>query len=212
MQRRTILKPVTPNQNIMARINNPWAITPAIIASQPGLCFYKMEGELHVRTKSSLSSERVKKSAAFRLTMAHAGVFGQAATLASGMFQQISLAKRHKGLYKQIIRVAIYAIRAATPADVVIAMLEEQFLRVAPVVRVPAIDCLPADRRKQRRGMPGIRKILRPPFTRIPYQHRLAVPRQGIPLPRQPAHAVSHLHALIQQFNPFSKIILSLPC
>ena len=66
------------------------------------LCFYKMDGEYYVRTKSSLSGKRVKKDAAFKKTMQNAHWLGQAAAIASKVYRALPKEKKEAGLYKKL--------------------------------------------------------------------------------------------------------------
>jgi hypothetical protein len=68
----------------MARLSQ----TPPFLGTKDGLVVYKRWGKYYVRTKSTLSGKRVKRSAAFKGTMESARLLGRASSIASKVYQQ----------------------------------------------------------------------------------------------------------------------------
>src|SRR4029078_11670848 len=69
----------------MARLDHPLPF----VGTKHGLVVYKMRGKYYVRTKSTLSGKRVKKSAAFKKTMEWANLLGTASKIASKIYSQL---------------------------------------------------------------------------------------------------------------------------
>jgi hypothetical protein len=64
------------------------------------ITFYKMDGQYYARVKSSLSSERVKKSAEFRKTMAHAELLVRASKIGSQIYKSLPPGWRQFWMYR----------------------------------------------------------------------------------------------------------------
>src|SRR5215467_11920989 len=64
------------------------------------LVFYKMNGEYYVRTKSTLSSKRVKKDPRFQSTMRSAGILGRASKVGSAVYKALPKEKRLFWMYR----------------------------------------------------------------------------------------------------------------
>jgi hypothetical protein len=79
----------------MAKQTGPVKLTGTI----DGLCFYKMEGEYYVRRKSSLSTKRYQKDAAFSGSRRSSSRFGEGNRLASKVYQLIAEEKRVYSLF-----------------------------------------------------------------------------------------------------------------
>ena len=66
------------------------------------LCFYKMEGNYFVRTKSSLDGRRVKKDVAFKETMVYADLLARASKIASKLYRTLPKEERSLKLYREL--------------------------------------------------------------------------------------------------------------
>jgi hypothetical protein len=64
------------------------------------LTFYKMDGKYYVRVKSSLTSERVKESPEFRLTMAYANLLARASKIGSAIYKALPPGWRQFWMYR----------------------------------------------------------------------------------------------------------------
>ena len=67
-----------------------------------GICFYKLDGNYYARTKSSLTSKRVKTSKAFKETMRYAGLFAKASVTGSVIYRMLPENKRNRQVYQQL--------------------------------------------------------------------------------------------------------------
>lgn len=176
----------------MARIANPEVVTPAVIKALPHLCIYKMEGEWHVRTRSSLTRKSVKTHPAFLLTRVYSGLLGQAAKLASVVYKQLPRAQKNRKLYREMVGVAMQGLKVAVAPDDITLLLEAQFL--------PARDTITATptrtRRRVNRARSGTLKrlgvVLGTRAFTVPYVPRdghlrgagsVSPPSPGIPAP-----------------------------
>jgi hypothetical protein len=66
------------------------------------ICFYEMYGQTYIRTKSSLSRQRVLKSKEFAKTRQYAGNFAIAAKLASPIYKALPEDIRARWIYRTI--------------------------------------------------------------------------------------------------------------
>jgi hypothetical protein len=64
------------------------------------ITFYKMDGQYYARAKSSLSSKRVKTSAEFRKTMAHADLLVRASKIGSQIYKALPPGWRQFWMYR----------------------------------------------------------------------------------------------------------------
>lgn len=88
--------------------------------------FYKREGEYYVRTKSSLTRQRVMKSPAFRLTRKYAALLGEASKIASAVYRQITGEEKKHALYREMTGKAMRMLREGKEKEEVARVLNEQ--------------------------------------------------------------------------------------
>ena len=67
-----------------------------------GVCVYRMNGQVYMRSKSSLTRKRVLKSKAFEKTRKYARDLGKAAHLGSEIYRQLPADKRKRSLYQAL--------------------------------------------------------------------------------------------------------------
>lgn len=126
----------------MARQSGNIVITGTI----DNLCFYQMDGKFYVRVKSSLSGKRVKKDPAFKATMYHAGLLGQAARLASQVYRSLPEAAKTKGLYRQLTGKVMRWLKEGCDPEQVLILLRETYMpktaveQKEPVMTAAACD------------------------------------------------------------------------
>jgi hypothetical protein len=82
----------------MAKLNNPILFSGTI----KNVCFYVMHGKTYLRTKSSLSRERVLEGKEFVKTRKYAGKFAIAAGLASRVYKALPENVRARWIYRSI--------------------------------------------------------------------------------------------------------------
>jgi hypothetical protein len=93
--------------------------TPPFVGTKDGIVVYKRGSNYYVRTKSTLSGKRVKKSAAFKNTMASARLLGNASKIASKIYQQ--LPKKQFKQFRKLTGIAMKNLKAG--------LTEEETLR-----------------------------------------------------------------------------------
>ncbi len=96
--------------------------------SRGGLCFYELDGAYYVRRKSTLSGKRVKRDPKFALTMVYAGIMGRASKIAAAVYHMIPLEERVHTFYRILTGAAMTLLKQGVEADLVRAMLEQEFL------------------------------------------------------------------------------------
>ncbi len=93
---------------------------------QGDLLGYRMAGEHYVRIISSLTSKRVKKDPAFRLTMQNAGLLGKASKIASATYRQLP-AKEHQ-FYRNLTGKAMQLLKQGRTAEEVSQQLYNDYI------------------------------------------------------------------------------------
>ena len=71
-----------------------------VVGTFDNLCCYKMNGEFYVRSRSSLTSKKVKYSPRFRNTMMYAGLLGRASKIASMVYKDLPKDFRQFWMYR----------------------------------------------------------------------------------------------------------------
>jgi hypothetical protein len=84
--------------------------TTPVLGTKDGIVVYKRGSNYYVRTKSTLSGERVKKAAAFKNTMKSARLLGKASKIASKIYQQLPQ-KRFKQ-FRKLTGIAMTHLKA----------------------------------------------------------------------------------------------------
>ena len=70
------------------------------------VCIYEVDGQLYMRSKSSLTRKRVLKSKAFEKTRRYASDMGKAARLGSTIYWDLPPAQRNRSVYQAITGMA----------------------------------------------------------------------------------------------------------
>jgi hypothetical protein len=90
----------------MARLHS----IPPFLGTIDGICVYTRWGKYYMRTKSSLSGERVKKAPEFKKTMENASLLSRASKIASVVYRQ--LAEKKFSLYRMLTGQAMKMLKA----------------------------------------------------------------------------------------------------
>ena len=89
-----------------------------------GICFYQMQRKHYARLKSSLSSKRVKTSAAFKKTMMDAALLAHASRIASAVYRVLPKERKGRKLYQQLTGMAMQLLKKGITKEDVIALLK----------------------------------------------------------------------------------------
>jgi len=84
--------------------------TPLFTGSIDGICIYHMWNRYFVRTKSSLTGERVKKDPAFRRTRQKAAMLSRASAIASGIYRALPVHWRQFWMYRAFTGEAMHLL------------------------------------------------------------------------------------------------------
>ena len=101
-----------------------------ITGTMDDLCFYKMDGQYYVRMKSSLTRNRVRKSAAFANTMKSANELGTASVLASRVYRTIAKDKRKVALFRKLTGMAKLLLKDGESKERIHEVLEKYIAEV----------------------------------------------------------------------------------
>ena len=97
-----------------------------------GITFYRMEGKGYARHKSSLTGKRVKRDPRFRRTMQSAHRFGRGNQLASKIYRSLPREGQVYGLFKELKRIAVLAIKEGKDEAEVLRLLRQHLATPAP--------------------------------------------------------------------------------
>ncbi|MFT3822303.1 MAG: hypothetical protein QM731_00235 [Chitinophagaceae bacterium] len=92
------------------------------------LTFYMLNGEYLVRSRSTLSAEKVKHAACFKNTMRSAGRLSKASSLAAAVYQQLPEGWKLHSLYRTMVGIAAVLLKTAEHTEEAITMALWQYL------------------------------------------------------------------------------------
>lgn len=96
---------------------------------------YRMAGGHYVRIISSLTSKRVKKDPAFRLTMQYAALLGKASKIASAIYRLLE--KQEHGFYRKLTGMAMQLLKQGKTDEETFQELYNDFIQPAFSIEVP---------------------------------------------------------------------------
>ena len=92
------------------------------------VCIYEVDGQLYMRSKSSLSRKRVLKSKAFEKTRRYASDMGKAAKLGSAIYWDLPVAKRNRSVYQAITGMAASLLYKGVSDEEVQNLLKKKYV------------------------------------------------------------------------------------
>ena len=87
------------------------------------LTFYKWRGKYYVRTKSSLTGERVKTDPCFRPLMAYAFLLAEASKIASAVYRLLSPEKKKVAFYRKMTGRAMSWLKQGMKKEKIVELL-----------------------------------------------------------------------------------------
>ena len=90
------------------------------------ICIYRMHGRYFMRTRSNLTSERVKRDPAFRKTMEYSNLLARASRIASAVYVSLPAAKKQHPFYRRLTGEAMTWLKFKWSSDEIIAYLKRQ--------------------------------------------------------------------------------------
>ncbi|WP_276481182.1 hypothetical protein [Paraflavitalea pollutisoli] len=130
---------------------------PTFVGSEGPVCIYQMYGRYFMRTRSSLTGERVKKDPAFRKTMAYAGLLAQASKIGSTVYALVPAERRKHTLYRKLTGEAMTWLKYQWAAQDIVEYLTRQYAGNTPPPPEGRVTVLRARYRPPR---PGLRRTL----------------------------------------------------
>jgi hypothetical protein len=109
-----------------------------ITGTYDDLCFYKMDGQYYVRIKSSLTRNRVRKSAAFTRTMQSASELAAASVIASQVYRTIAKEKRRVAWYRKMTGMAKLLFKNGESKERIMELLIKYIINVLKVKPIKA--------------------------------------------------------------------------
>src|SRR5687767_13576435 len=88
-----------------------------LVGTRDGFTWYKMEGKFYVRSKSSLSRKRVKRSPRFALTRLHADYLARGSRIASETYRSLPRDLREHRMYRAITGEAMQLLKQMIPEE-----------------------------------------------------------------------------------------------
>lgn len=150
------------------------------------VCIYKMYGRYFMRTRSSLTGERVKKDPAFRKTMQYAGLLAKASRIGSAVYAQVPADRKQHSLYRRLTGEAMCWLKYQWKEADIIEYLTKQYAGQEKLITEPRVTVLRVNYRPPRPGLhstlPDLVKTT--PVKRIP-RHLRAWRQQDAAFRRQ---------------------------
>ena len=134
-------------------------IIPPFTGTQYGICIYKRCGQYCVRTKSSLTGERVKKSPEFRRTRQYAGWLGTASRIASAIYRQVPAAIKQFAFFRALTGEAMQLLKAGKSVPEAQKILWDNHVNKHP-------GTTPNQQVKNKSGVKAIKKVMAAQQTR----------------------------------------------
>ncbi|NII27751.1 hypothetical protein HB364_21895 [Pseudoflavitalea sp. X16] len=134
---------------------------PPVTGTIGPICIYKMYGQYFLRSRSSLTGERVKKDPAFRKTMQYAALLTKASRIGSAVYALVSAERKQHTLYRKLTGEAMTWLKYQWKEEDIIAYLTKQYTGKEMPVQEPAVTILKAPhRRRSRRIRSTLRDLL----------------------------------------------------
>ena len=92
------------------------------------VCIYEVDGQLYMRSKSSLTRKRVLKSKAFEKTRRYASDMGKAARLGSTIYWDLPAAQRNRSVYQAITGMAASLLYQGVLEEEVQNILKKEYI------------------------------------------------------------------------------------
>ena len=92
------------------------------------VCIYEVDGQLYMRSKSSLSRKRVLKSKAFEKTRRYASDMGRAARLGAAIYWDLPVEKRNRFIYQAITGMAASLLYKGVSEEEVQNILKKEYV------------------------------------------------------------------------------------
>ena len=92
------------------------------------VCIYEVDGQLYMRSKSSLTRKRVLKSKAFEKTRRYASDMGKAARLGSAVYWDLPVEKRNRFVYQAITGMAASLLYKGVSEEEVQNILKKEYV------------------------------------------------------------------------------------
>lgn len=123
----------------MAKFNG----IPLVTGTIGPVCIYQMYGRYYLRTRSSLTGERVKKDVAFRKTMQYAALLARASRIGSTVYAAIPAHKKQPALYRKLTGEAMTWLKYQwTEADIIAYLLRQFTGQEAAIPDEPKVTVL----------------------------------------------------------------------
>jgi hypothetical protein len=90
------------------------------------LTFYKLRGNYYVRTKSSLTGERVKTELCFRPLMAYASLLAEASKIASAVYRLLRPKRKKIKFYRQMTGRAMSWLKQGMRKEKIVELLKKE--------------------------------------------------------------------------------------
>lgn len=119
-----------------------------IVGTIDDITFYKMEGRGYAHKKTSLTGKRVKRDPRFKRTMQSAQRLGRGSQLASKVYRSLPRPEQVYGLFKELKRIAILAIKEGKSEVEVMMLLQQQVAKGQGVKKPEAVVAQPKECRK----------------------------------------------------------------
>ncbi|NII26004.1 hypothetical protein HB364_12990 [Pseudoflavitalea sp. X16] len=124
---------------------------PPVTGTIGPICIYKMYGRYFLRSRSSLTGDRVKKDPAFRKTMQYAALLAKASRIGSAVYALVPAERKEHALYRKLTGEAMTWLKYQWKEEDIIAYLAKQYTGKEIPAQEPAVTILKAPHRRRSR-------------------------------------------------------------
>jgi len=161
--------------NLMARLHSK----PPFLGTKGPVTTYAMFKGYYMRSRSSLTAQRVKTDPAFRKWMMHADLMKIASPLASSIYRALPAKRRPAGVFNKLVGEVTRWLKYGWQEEEIVVYLMNEYAAKKQDLSKPVVTVLKTYRRKTQRigTRRGIRKERLAPkerksFALIEYQYR----------------------------------------
>lgn len=100
---------------------------PLVTGTIDAVCIYKMHGRYFMRSRSSLTGERVKKDPAFHKTMEYAALLAKASRVGSTVYAGLTAHQKQHALYRKLTGEAMTWLKYGWQEAAVLEWLQQRY-------------------------------------------------------------------------------------
>jgi hypothetical protein len=135
------------------------------------ICIYRMHGRYYLRSRSSLTAERVKKDPSFQKTMQYAALLGKASRIGSIVYALVPADRKQHSFYRKLTGEAMTWLKYQWTEEDIIDYLVKQFIGQGLPLRESPSTALRQTYHPPKPGLVStLNDLLETPAKKIPFR------------------------------------------